>query len=787
MMKRFQSPLSLLLILGLVYFSFYSLMPQSGEPSSIPETEFSSERALIPLKEITKKPHYIGTLEHERVREYIIEQLQNLGLETQVQEGFIMNPKWKSLDKSKNIIAKIKGTGNGKSLLLLSHYDSALTPSFGASDAGSGVVTILETLRAYIASGETPKNDIIILITDAEEVGLDGARLFVNEHPWAKEVGLALNFEARGSGGPSNMIVETNGGNKNLIQAFIEADVKYPAASSLMYSIYKMLPNDTDSTVFREDGDIDGYFFAFIDDHFDYHTANDTYENLDRNTLQHQGEYLLPMVHYFADADLSLLKSTEDYVYINVPILKMISYPFTWVMPMLIIAIIIFLILVFFGIKKRVLIGKSMIKGFGPFLLSLILCGLFGFYGWKLIMVMYPQYGEIQHGFTYNGHTYIWFFVLVTLGIIFGIYNRFSKSNNVASLLIAPLFFWLIINTLVAIYLKGAAFFILPIFFGLLSLWILIRQEKPNLLLMTLLASLAIFLFAPHIQFFPVGLGLKMLYASTIFTVLLFGLLLPVIGFYKMKRMVSIVFFLLAIVFFVKAHLASDFNSERQKPNSLVYYQDADSDATYWVTYDKILDDWTKGYLGDNPEEASKYINNASGSKYSKGYTFAAEAPKKEISFFETVLKKDTIINGDKNVTFTIIPKRHVNQISLYAEEGAAFKSLSFNGQNLPLDNNEQDASQKIKSKELVRYYVSDNDSLEVSYTIAKEQSPTFTVMEYSCDLLTHPQFSINKRAENMMPKPFVVTDAIVVKKKIDMDELHLIVKDSLEIIIVTE
>src|SRR5690606_14608498 len=117
--------------------------------------------------------------------------------------------------------------------------------------------------------------------------------------------GLTINFEARGSGGPSNMIVETNDGNSQLIKEFSRANPKYPVASSLMYSIYKMLPNDTDSTVFREDGDIDGFFFAFIDDHYDYHTANDTFENLDRNTLQHQGSYAMAMLSHFADVDLS--------------------------------------------------------------------------------------------------------------------------------------------------------------------------------------------------------------------------------------------------------------------------------------------------------------------------------------------------------------------------------------------------------------------------------------------------------------------------------------------------
>ena len=771
-MKSLQSLASFLLIVGLLYYSFFSLMPQKGSPSSVSETEFSTERALIPLKEITKAPHYIGTKDHTRVRNYLIGQLEELGLETQVQEGFVINPKWKSLDKPKNIIAQIKGSENGKSLLLLSHYDSALTPSYGASDAGSGVVTILETLRAYKASGKKPKNDIIVLFTDAEEVGLDGARLFVNNHPLAKNVGIALNFEARGSGGPSNMIVETNGGNKNLIKAFVEADVKFPVASSLMYSIYKMLPNDTDSTVLREGADIDGFFFAFIDDHYDYHTANDTYDNLDVNTLQHQGEYLLPLVHYFGDSDLNQLKSLEDHVYINLPFFKMISYPFTWVFPMLLIVIIIFAGLIIYGFRKRVLTRNGVVRGFIPFTLAIIFCGILGFYGWKLILFMYPQYQEIQHGFTYNGHTYISFFVLLSLSLLFGIYYKFSKRINVANLLIAPLIFWILINIGVAIYLKGAAFFIIPVFLGLLSLWILIRQDRPNLILLTIIGSIAIFIFAPLVQFFPVGLGLKMLVGSCLFTALLFGILLPVIGFYKLKKVLALLFVMVATLFFVKAHLSSNFSPDRQKPNSLVYYHDADNNKNYWATYDQELDDWTKEYLGDSPEPASSYISYASGSKYAKGYKFANIAPNKNIPVFKTVLHKDTIINQYKEVSFTIFPQRAVNQISLYTADESNFKSLSFNGQRFPLNSSLKNTAQKIKSKELVRYYVSDKDSLVVSYKVSKNQKVSFTVLEYSYDLLNHPQFKINKRADYMMPKPFIVTDAIIIKKELQIEDL---------------
>jgi hypothetical protein len=84
------------------------------------------------------------------------------------------------------------------------------------------------------------------------------------------------------------MLIETNKGNASMIENFARADPPYPVATSLSYSIYKLLPNDTDLTVFREVGDIEGFNFAFIDDHFDYHTAIDNYERLDRTTLEHQ-------------------------------------------------------------------------------------------------------------------------------------------------------------------------------------------------------------------------------------------------------------------------------------------------------------------------------------------------------------------------------------------------------------------------------------------------------------------------------------------------------------------
>lgn len=779
-MKKLGAVLSLLFIIALCFYSFYGLTPHYNGDETATATAFSVDRALRPLKEISKKPHYLGSEGHEEVREALISELRKLGLEPHIQKGFSLNPESKTLNKPINIVAKIKGSENGKALLLLTHYDSALIPSFGASDAGSGLVTILESVRAYLASREQPKNDIIILFSDAEEIGLDGAKLFVNEHPWAKNVGLVLNFEARGSSGPSNMILETNGGNSQLVKQFLKANPDFPVASSLMYSVYKMLPNDTDSTVFREDGDIPSFFFAFIDSHFNYHTANDTFENLSRNSLAHQGSYLLPLIHYFASADLSKLKAETDDVYVNLPLIKMISYPFSWILPMLILATLLFLFLIFYGLYKRKLNGKAMATGFVPFLFSLIICGIVGLFGWKLILAIYPQYLEIQQGFTYNGHWYIAFFVFLSLAITFAIYQNFGKKFNEPSFYVAPIFFWLVINLAVFIILKGAAYFIIPVFFGLLSFFVMLRQERPNLLAMSLLAAPAVFIFTPLIQFFPVGLGLKMLVISCVFTVLLFGLLLPIFSFYKMKTLLSVLCLSFAVFFFIKAHSKSDFSEERKKPNSLVYFKDVDANKTYWLTYDKEIDEWTKQYLGEKPEDALKILEDAAYNKYGTNFSFAAEAPEKNIADFEVILDEDSLVENIRNVHFTIVPKRKVNKIDLYSAENTSFKSLEFNGQKISVSKKTKDY-RGTKNVALINYYVSENDSLKVNFSVENGDPVSFKVMEYSFDLMTDPQFNISKRPDYTMPKPFVITDAVAVKRTFSIDSLKRKVMDTLQ------
>lgn len=761
--------IAVVLIVLAIYWSFFALMPSQISDLNTESTAFSSERALVHLKNITKKPHYVGSEEHEVVKDYLVKALNDLGLETQIQEAYSQNKKWGSIVKPKNILARIKGSENSKALMLLTHYDSKSHASYGASDAGSGVVTILEGIRAFLSEGKTPKNDIIILFSDAEELGLNGADIFVNQHPWAKDVGLVLNFEARGSGGPSYMLIETNGGNQNLINGFKAANPDYPVANSLAYSIYKMLPNDTDLTYFREDGDIDGLNFAFIDDHFDYHTALDTYDRLDRNTLEHQGSYLMPLLNYFSDADLSSLKSDKDSVYFNVPLFKMVTYPNSWIVPMLILAWIIFLALVFYGIQKRRLNSKHMALAFLPGIGALLINGIIGYFGWKLLLVIYPQYAEILHGFPYNGHLYIWAFALLSTAVCMWLYNKVYKPENTASLAVPPLLLWLIICTALAFILKGASFFIIPVYFGLISLFVLVRQKHPNILLMTFLLFPLLMIMSPFLKMFPVGLGLKTIIATTLLISIMFSLCISVFGFSRYKNRWAYLLLIAAVGFFIAAHTTSNFNEERPKPNSLIYLYDADNHTAQWATYDITLDDWTKAHLTDKPEPFDASSINFD-SKYGTKLSYSKEATVKPLKKPYVDIQKDTIIENVKQLQVFISPQRAVNTLEFYADASNIFLSFNINGLEIAKGEDEtQVFKDRIKNR-LFSYMVTEEKAIELNFTVPASQKTTFEIFEVSFDLLENDLFNIAKRPKTMIPKPFVLNDAIIIKKTITLE-----------------
>jgi hypothetical protein len=298
-------PLAALLQLALAIVLFeHAAAPPSPLPADAAADRFSALRALRHVEVIAAEPHPVGSAANARVRDYLVGELQALGLQVEVQRQLQVNRYGRRADARfamvENVVAVRPGREPGPALVLMSHYDSVAAAP-GAGDAASGVAAILETLRAL---GDAPlRNRLVVLLSDGEEAGLLGAQAFFGSHPLAAELGLVLNFEARGSRGPVAMF-ETSDGNAALIAAFATA-VPAPLANSLIYSLYRQMPNDTDLSIARAAGHA-GMNFAFVDGLFDYHHATDTPSHLSAASVQDLGEQMLALVRHHGERPLPL-------------------------------------------------------------------------------------------------------------------------------------------------------------------------------------------------------------------------------------------------------------------------------------------------------------------------------------------------------------------------------------------------------------------------------------------------------------------------------------------------
>jgi hypothetical protein len=411
-----------------------------------------------------------------------------------------------------------------------------------------------------------------------------------------------------------------------------------------------------------------------------------------------------------------------------------------------------------------------MAKAFLPGIAAIVINGLVGYFGWKLLCAIYPQYGEILQGFTYNGHAYIWAFSLFSIAVCMWLYSWIYKPENTASLAVPPLLLWLLICGVIAFKLKGASFFIIPVYFGLISLFILVRQKRPNIILMTLLLFPVLMIMSPFVKMFPVGLGLKMLVASTLMVSLIFSLCISVFGFSRYKNRWSYILFGASFTFLLLAHFKADFDEERPKPNSLVYIYDADKDASVWATYDHILDDWTKKYLTEEPDHAEAFLNENFSSKYNTGFTFSKKAYIKPLTLPYIDKQRDTVIGDLRHVKLFITPQRAVNRMEFFADSTYTFLAFRLNGMKVDKPQNAISVFANRSGNRLFSYYVSDEKYLEMEFIIPANQKTEFTLYSSSNDMMDNPLFDVPKRPTDMIPKPFVLNDAVIVKKTITLE-----------------
>ena len=279
-------------------------------PASRPASEFSAVRAMADVAVIARDAHPAGSPADARLRAWLATRLTALGMTVRTdtfaadQAHIARHINWGSpADRPRmltNLVAVLPGRNRAQpAVALMAHHDS-VAGSPGAADDGAGLAAILETVRA-VASGPRPERDLIVIFTDGEEIGLDGARRFFQGQPAPVDpvrdhIGALINLEARGGGGRATLF-QTGNANGAAV-ALAAHTIRHPAGSSLAVFLYRVLPNDTDVTEalpWMADRGAAAYNYAFIGRPGLYHSPKATADRLDQGSLQDIGGQVLDL------------------------------------------------------------------------------------------------------------------------------------------------------------------------------------------------------------------------------------------------------------------------------------------------------------------------------------------------------------------------------------------------------------------------------------------------------------------------------------------------------------
>jgi hypothetical protein len=607
---------------------------------------------------------------------------------------------------------------------------------------------------------------VIFLFTDGEEAGLLGATAFVAEHPWVKDVGLVLNFEARGNSGPSLMF-ETSTGNGWLMEEFAKA-APYPVATSLSYEIYKLLPNDTDFTIFKDAG-LGGFNFSYIDGYAYYHSAIDSVETIDERSLQHHGSYMLALTRHFADLNLENPKG-YDLVYFNIPGAGLLTYsPANGVLFTAAIALL-FLLVVGLGLRKRKLTILGMSLGalflFSAMVVSSAVVTLL----WWSLQTIHVEYQWIRSGDTYNSILYMVSFVLITFAITSALYSLIHQKLTVQNVAVGALVWWLILMVLTSIYLPGASYlFTWPLMFGSMGMMSLVMFTDRKLSSGQLLATLAlcgipaIVLLTPIIYLLFVSLSLRLSGAVMVMVVLLLGLLIPQLHLVTIRNkwLLPSMATLGSIGVMIAASFTAGFDYQHRKPNSVFYSLNADTSTAIWASADAAPDAWTGQFFSEDAEQATlpEFF------PLSPREFLRSRAPLAPFAAPSLALLADSTHDNVRTLEMHVTSPRQAPMISLYVSAGTEVLGTMINGKRIQNQDTERYGTSEAHWG--LRFWGLPPEGLSVTLQVPASQPFELRLVDQSFGLPEIPGVSPRPRPDHMMPTPFGfgLSDAILVSK----------------------
>jgi Peptidase family M28 len=687
-----------LLLAALGYFSLMSIMPPAARGTAAPAGEFSAGRAFQHVEAIATGPHVVGSPAQARNRDYLVGALRGLGLAPEVQDAVSVQGGELSssaggvnLAHVQNVVTQIPGTASTGRIFLIAHYDSVQTGPGGNDDA-AGVSTALEVARA-LTTGPRLRNDVVLVLTDAEEACLCGAQAFVDQSPLARAGGVVLNLESRGSSGPAIMF-ETSRHNAKLIDLY--GRTPRPVGTSFAVEVYRLLPNETDFTPFREAG-FAGLNTAYIDGAAVYHTPTDLPSAMDRDSLQHHGDNALALARSLGGIDLAATTARADATYFPIPG-GQFSYPGSLVWPLAVLALLAVLGLAVLARRRGVVSGGRLAGGFALTLLPILAAPILAQAFWLLIGVIRPGYQAMP----IDPYRPLWYrlaVIALTAAVVFGWYALFRRRFGPAALALGGLGWLALLGIALAVLAPGGSYLAaLPALAGALAgiAAILLRGGWGSVVAVLIGAAVAVVVLLPMVVLFFPALGLALAATGGFITVLLGLALLPVIDLLhpeaggargldavhaRRRGLLPALVAVVTLIAFAATGLRVDtFDAAHPAPTQLMYALDAGTGQARWLSAESSPQEWTAQYVSGAARAVTATLPAFGSEKLLSGPAPAAALPAPVVTVLE-----DTRSGDSRRLRVRVLPQRPVRLLTLHVGADTRVTAATVGGRDVPV------------------------------------------------------------------------------------------------------
>ena len=667
--------------LGLWALARYGTAMPTPLPESANASAFSAGRAEAILARVLgpEIPHPTSSDESARVRERIAREYARLGIPTSTYRasGCRLNARYAFLACATvtDIIAQVL-PGKGPAIVMLSHTDS-VPAGPGASDDESGTAAVIEAARALKTIQGESLHPVLAVNTDGEEADLLGAAAFLDNSELKARVGAVVNVEARGNQGPS-LLFQMSPGDGRLLDLYAKSVPTY-GTSSLTEVIYKMLPNDTDLTLFIDAG-FPSWNLAYSGNVAHYHTVLDRRTNLDPASLQMQGDSLLGVVRGLERTPYGELRG-GDAIYMSIFGRWLPRLPATWAMPLSLLALVV-LVLAFVFRRNG---DEERTGGWGLALLilpaSIVVAGIGG---WLLHTIAATVSGQPDPSYAFPDFLRAALALGVLATVVF--LARFGSTTKAAF----AIWGWMGTLALVtAIFLTGLSpFFLFPLLFAapLLLVTSLLKIDLGGLRGHALLLAAAVPQLAIWISLVSLGETIQGLYLHPVFTVpavLALFTLAPLVQAKRVPRttwaVASATLAFGAVALAIVAGFEPAFSAASPQRLSIDYVEDASAHRTY-VTADTTAPLPSElrrvAAFSPRPERTNPLAFSAA---------YVAPAGRPHLSGPLAIVKVANSTSGARTVTLALHASPETGQLFLAVPKQAHLTAITLDGKRFVL------------------------------------------------------------------------------------------------------